>query len=269
MTTVYDYRDYRRFLTESLGGKGRRTGQRGALARALGCQTAFLSQVLNGVANLTLEQAFKVNSHLGHDPQAAEFFLLLVQKERSGSVELKAYFQEKLAALLAKRSDIKSRIVKNKAISDADLAFYYSHWYVSAIHVALSIANLQTAVELAAYFKLDDGVVRQTLEFLVSTGLAIETRGRYTIGPSHVHLPNESPFIKQLHANWRLRALQSMEHRRDEDLHYSVTYSLSREDATKVRAQILDMIEKNMNVVRPSKEEVLFCNSIDFFELKG
>lgn len=265
---IFDYTDYRKFLIDALGGENKRTGQRGALSRHLGCQTAFLSQVLHGSANFTLEQAFKVNQFFNHEPQAAEFFLLLVQKERAGTHELKAYFQNKLKEILDKRSEINSRISKNRTVSEVDLAHYYSQWYVGAIHVALSIPELQTAAELCRHFQLDESAVRETLDFLVSTGLAKFERQRFSIGPSHIHLPKDSKFIRHLHSNWRFQAIQSLEKRRDEDLHYSVAYTLSREDVRKIRDQILQLIEQNMNVVKPSKEEVLYCNTIDFFELK-
>lgn len=267
---VFDYQDYREFLTEALGGKSKRTGQRGALARHLNCQTAFLSQVLHGTANLTLEQAFKVNQFLGHEPVSAEYFLLLVQKDRAGTQELKKYFQQKLNELLSKRSEIAARIPKNRTISDLnELYYYYSSWYVGAIHVAISIPELQTPVALAKHFHLEDGVVREVLEFLVNTGLAKSDKGKFSIGPSHIHLERNSKFIQQLHSNWRMQALRSVEKNRDQDLHYSVAYTLSREDVEKIRQQILQVIEQNMNVVRPSKEEVLYCNTIDFFELKS
>jgi uncharacterized protein (TIGR02147 family) len=266
---IFDYRDYRRFLVDALGGKNKRTGQRGALSRHLGCQTAYLSQVLSGVANLNLEQAYKVNQFLSHDAQAADYFILLVQKERAGTHELKEYFQGKLNEILARRSEIKSRVTKNRNISEPDQAYYYSQWYIGAIHVALSVPQLQTVSELSRYFHLDEGIVREVLDFFISTGLATFEKQRYSIGPSHIHLAKDSKFIKHLHTNWRLLAVQSLERRRDEDLHYSVAYSVSRQDAAKIRQQILNLIEQNMEIVKPSKEETLFCNTIDFFELKS
>lgn len=266
---VYDFKDYRKFLIEALGGESKRTGQRGALAEHLGCQSAYLSQVLKGVANFNLEQAFKVNQFFGHDETASEYFLNLVQLERAGTRELKQYFQGKLDRIHAKRTEIKARVKKTRDISDADHAHYYSQWYISAIHVALSITSLQTVNDLCTYFHLEEATVRETLEFLTSRELAKFANHKYSIGPSHVHLPRDSAYIRNLHTNWRLQAVASLDRRRADDLHYSVVYSLSREDAAKIRKMILDTIEKNMEVVKPSKEEVLYCNSIDFFELRS
>jgi hypothetical protein len=210
-----------------------------------------------------------VNQFFSHEPVTAEYFLLLVQKDRAGTQELKSYFQNKMNEILGKRSEIASRIPKNRTVSESDQVYYYSYWYVGAIHVALSIRELQTPTALARHFHLEDGLVREALDFLVNTGLAKFENQKFSIGPSHIHLANDSKFIHQLHSNWRLQALQSLEKRREQDLHYSVAYTLSRADVEKIRQQILQLIEQNMGVVRPSVEEVLFCNTIDFFELKG
>ncbi len=266
---VYDFKDYRKFLVEALGGAGKRTGQRGALAEHLGVQTAYLSQVLKGVANFNLEQAFRVNQFFGHDAQAGEYFLNLVQVERAGTRELKQYFQAKLDEVLVKRAEIKSRVKKTRDVSESDQAHYYSQWYISAIHIALSISSLQTVSELCAYFHLEEATVREALEFLTSRGFAKYSNHKYSIGPSHIHLPKDSAFIRNLHTNWRLQAVASLDRRRVEDLHYSVVYSLSREDVARIRRILLDTIERNMEIVKPSKEEVLYCNSIDFFEVRS
>jgi uncharacterized protein (TIGR02147 family) len=269
LTELYDHKDYRDYLIAALGGKGKRTGQRGALARHLGCQSAYLSQVLKGVSNLSLEQAYRVSQFLGHDPQAADYFLLLLQRERAGTFELKGYFQAKIDEIKSKRLEIKSRVTKNREVSELDQAFYYSHWYIGAIHIALSVPQLQNVSELSRHFQLDEATVREVLDFLVRTGLARSEKHKYFIGPSHIHLAKDSVFIKQLHSNWRLLAVQLLDRRNPENLHYSVAYSLSRHDAVLLRKRILDLIEQNMALVRPSKEEVLYCNTIDFFELKG
>lgn len=266
---IFDYQDYRQFLVEALGGENKRTGQRGALAKHLGCQTAYLSQVLSGGSNISLEQAYRVNQFFNHDQQASEYFLWLVQKERAGSHELKQFFQKKMDEILSRRNEIMSRVARTKEVSEQDQAHYYSQWYIAAIHIAISIPTLQTVQALGQHLHLEESLVRETLEFLLQTGLAVFEKDRYKIGPSHIHLEKDSNFIKNLHSNWRLQAMQSLTRRREQDLHYSVAYSLSRADAIKIRELILKMIEENMKVVRPSPEEVLYCNTIDFFEVKG
>ena len=51
---LLDYSDYKAYLRAATDAS---RGLRTALARSLGCQTAYVSQILNGGAQLSLEQA--------------------------------------------------------------------------------------------------------------------------------------------------------------------------------------------------------------------
>jgi len=75
--SIYAYNDYKRYLLAVLGGTGKRNGQRAELARAIRCQAAYLSQILNGSVHLNLEQALRVNQYLVHDPDECDGFLIL------------------------------------------------------------------------------------------------------------------------------------------------------------------------------------------------
>ena len=64
---IFDFKDYKLYLAkveERRPLKGR--GFRAELARIMGCQTAYVSQVLNGRANFSLEQAQAVSKLLVH-----------------------------------------------------------------------------------------------------------------------------------------------------------------------------------------------------------
>jgi hypothetical protein len=47
---------------------------KGKMAKAAGCHTAFISQVLNGSLHLSLEQAARLNSFFQHTKDEARFF---------------------------------------------------------------------------------------------------------------------------------------------------------------------------------------------------
>jgi hypothetical protein len=65
-------------------------------ARAIGCQTAYISQVLNADLNFGLEQALKISLLLGLTEDEKRYLLFLVEKSRAGTIELKAHFQKQL-----------------------------------------------------------------------------------------------------------------------------------------------------------------------------
>ncbi len=97
--------------------------------------TAFISRVLKEQAHLSLEQAYKANQFFNHDEPASNFFLNMVQKEKSGSVELKAFFQKAMKEILEKRKFISERINKTQNLTKAMRNRYYSGWLYAAIHI--------------------------------------------------------------------------------------------------------------------------------------
>ena len=53
---IFDFQNYRQFILEKTGPRNSRRGLKGAMARALRCQPTYVSQVLNGRGNFSLEQ---------------------------------------------------------------------------------------------------------------------------------------------------------------------------------------------------------------------
>jgi len=65
-----DYRDYVASFLDSQESKERRTD----LAKFLGCQNSFVSQVLTGRAHFSLEHAVRISNFLGHSVDERTFF---------------------------------------------------------------------------------------------------------------------------------------------------------------------------------------------------
>ena len=266
---IFGFQDYRAYLLSMAGNSDRRSGLRLRLAKIAGCQPAYLSQILKGSANLSLEQAFRIARFLNHGPDEREMFLLLVQRERAGDADLRAHFDAQIQGVLDRRHLIKNRLKNQESLGADDQAIYYGRWLCGCLHIIVTIPGLQTREAIANYLSLPIDDVGETLDFLESCGLILrDDGGSYRIGPRHIHLPDSSPNIRKHHANWRLKALQSLDRpTRKNEAHYSVLVTLSRTDAALIRERILRLIDETMQSVTASPEEVLFCQVIDWFEI--
>lgn len=94
---LFESVDYKQYLIDvltsnTLGGRGART----TLAQAAGCQLAFISQVLNGNADFSLEQADGISRYLSQNSKERDYFLLLVQYARAGTESLRAHFMRQI-----------------------------------------------------------------------------------------------------------------------------------------------------------------------------
>lgn len=84
---------------------------------------------------------------------------------------------------------------------------------------------------------------------------------------SKVRLTKKRNNIIKHHNNWRQQSIEALDRERLTDLHYSGVVSLSTEDALKIKNILLDNLKENIEIIKDSKEEELFCYCIDFFSL--
>jgi uncharacterized protein (TIGR02147 family) len=265
--SLHSHTDYKSYMNQRLDSDPRGRGSRAALAKAIRCQSAYVSSVLRGKAHFTPEQGEAINAHLGHSEAESDYFLLLLQSQRAGSEALRARLRRQMQRVLESRFDLKLRLPVSQALTKEVQATYYSEWYYAAIHALSSVPGFGSVSALAARLKIEPSRVAEAVNFLLSVGLIVKGKRGFGIGQARIHLGSESPFISRHHQNWRLQAIQRVSRRAADDLHYSSVVTLSGKDAILVKEKIVAFIRDLKDVVRDSKEEKLQCFSLDFFEV--
>lgn len=264
---VFDFDDYKSYLENKLGKKGKRTGLRKRLAEFIGVHTTFISQVLLGKAELSLEQAELTNVFLEHTDEEGEFFLLLVLFERAGNKKLKDRFAKQIQNKRQARLNIQNRVNDDMKVSDKDRLRFYSSPMYAAIHVLVSIPRFQNVEALRSALQIPRVQVQEMLEFLLSIGMIKQSGDKIVHGPSHVHLGQDSELILNYHKNWRHHCISKLNFKKADDLHYSACLSLSKKDVQRIKESILDNLEKNVEIIGSSKEEEAYVYSFDFYSL--
>lgn len=268
MQNIYQFEDYKSYLkAESESGAKAGRGFRQAIAKAARCQSGYITQVLNGRAELSLEQAEGISDFLNHSTHEGHFFILLVQYSRAGTPRLKRYFREQMREALRSQFKLAGRIDPVRSLDENDQTTYYGAWYFSAIHILLTIKEFRDPAIIAKRLSLPKKTVKDVLSFLVSTGLARFESGEYSPGETRIHLPSHSPMIGRHHQNWRLKAIDSLELANEDSIHYSSIVSLSKKDVSAIQETLLQTIKKAKAKIKDSKEELLFSFCMDFYEL--
>lgn len=264
---VFDYQDYKKCVNDWISiQKSGGHGQLRKLSLHLNINSVVMSQVFRGDRELTLEQALGVADYIGFTEFERDYFLVLVQKDRASTHELKTVFSKQIDAMKKASQALKNRL-KHEKFTDEDRATFYSQWYYSAIRLGVSIPALNSVGAISEYLNLDRAQVAKAIEFLLKNKLIVETKGRLDIGPQVTHIGHDSPFVVRHHTNWRLKGLQAMEKATESDLFYTGPMALSQEAADKIRNLLIELVQKSTKLAANSDSETLRCLTLDWFKV--
>lgn len=265
---IFEENDYKTILRQAIAqGAEEMRGYQSRCAEAMGCHRTFLSQVLNSHVHLTVDQAAELCRFWNLGALESEYFLALVQRARSGSRALNAQLDRRLAEIRRHWSSLSERLQAVPHSNGEALGLYFARWYTSAIHLLLTIPAFRKPGSIAAHLGLSLELVEQQLAMLHSLGFAARVDGEWQPLELGMHLPGASPFSAVNHANWRHRALASLdrEPKSETSFHYTALHTMSRDDALRLRRRLLDVVTEFRREVEASPEEEAFCFCMDFF----
>lgn len=264
---VFEFKSYKPYILahlDALPNLGR--GQRKHLADAVGCQTPFITHVLNGDYHFSLEQAEAATRWMGLSESEAAFFLLLVMRDRSGSSPLTMFLTRQIDERLERELSIKKKVKITKSLDLEAQVTYYSHWLYAAVHMALLIPELRTIAALERHFSVPSVQLLSVLNFLSEHKLIESSKNAYRVLQPMLHLPRGSKVLSLHHTQWRLKAIEASQLNESTNMHYSVVMSLSQGAYDQIRAKLARFIEEVADTVKPSADEKLACLCLDLFE---
>jgi uncharacterized protein (TIGR02147 family) len=265
--SVFQFSDYRAYLRnhiEHLPKRGR--GELSRMAQHLRVNSTLLSQVLAGNRNLSEEQTFELSTYLGHSSLESDYFTLLIQIDRAGSVNLKRHLEGKLKRLATEALKLSNRVAFEKKLSEQERAVFYSSWIYSAVHLFTSTKTEGVTIEEIAHrFRIPRNKAADLIHFLAQAGLVVETNNRYHMGTKSTFIERGTPFLLKHHSNWRIKAIQVSESISEEELMYSGQFSLSRNDFKILREALTECLRMINSTVKDSPAEELACLNIDWF----
>ena len=263
---VFDYSHYRDYLQVRLSTTGANRGLRSKLAEKTNTQPAFISRVLGGDNDLSAEHIPPTNEFLGHTFEESHYFALLVFHARAGTPALKKYYKEQIDEIIAKRSVFLERVKITQTVQPADQGIYYSKWYYIAIHVLVSIEEYRTREAISQRLQLSLGVVSKAIEELVRMGLIENKNGKILIGKKRIHIDKNSPWIAQMHTNFRTQAIQKIVTPEEKDMHFSLGISMSKKLYDEYRSRFIDLVTEFEKKMQEDEPEELYTLNIDLFK---
>lgn len=269
ITWLFETDDYRAVLKRKLSQEGSTRGYRTSLAKAAGCQLAYISHVLAGHAEFTPDQAAGLCDFWNFDELQSEYFLTLTHIARAGSPRLLARLHKRLNDLRRENRKTQGSRLSHETYDPERVVEYYLDWAVCGVHACLMVPGLNDTKKICERLGLEEPRINQALRLLQDLGFAVREGASWKATTRFFHASDENKFARLHHRNWREQSVEAMNRvpTPKENLHYTAIHSLSREDLNKIRALIKDLITQSHTLVRASGEETLACVAIDWFEL--
>ena len=264
---IFKFNTYKEFLVSYISKNDRR-GLMTEMALQMGCDRTYLSQVLSGKAQLTPDHLIDFCEANQFAQKQADFLLLLLLKDRASSRMTAQALLKRIKILKENELRLTKKISSEAVLAELEAekrTLYYSTWIYSAVHILTSIKDLQTVDALALHLSTTPSRVRIILKDLEAMKLIERQKDRFIHRGGDIYLKEGSPQLLNHHLNWRLRATErSFE---QEDIHYTVTFSVSEKDIDTLRAQIVGLIEKQRSQTKSSGSEVACAFTCDFFRI--
>ncbi len=197
-----------------------------------------------------------------------EYFLLLLQYERAGTVKLKKFYQIKIDEIKKNSLNLAKRMEVERKLTDLERAVFYSKWIYMATWLFLAVDGGQSLESVVQRFSIPRTEATDIINFLKSIGLCVQEDEIYKVQSQYIHLEFGSPFLGRHHSNWRVKALQRIDDLSEEELMYTVPFAINREDFARVRENLLQVIKSSMKTILDSPSKDLACMTIDLFWIK-
>ncbi len=260
ISLVYTHDDYRSYLEERLSSPEFGRGAKLKLANFLSCQPSFISQVLSGKNDLSLEHAHKMNHFFNHADEESQYFITLVMLSKAGSFDLQKFFREQLRKQREQQMQI-HKVVQKRELREDELLYYYSNWLCVSIHMLVTIEKYQDPKTLQAKLGAADAEFLEAVNFLSRTGLIDSINGRLEVGDNHIHLKKTSPYAQSASVLTRLKVLEKLKLSDPRAVNYSSNFTISKRSYEALRKRILDfVVELDEHIQADDPEE--FCTLV-------
>lgn len=265
---LFNYSDFDKFLKGEIEKNTRlKRGEKKRIAEYLNIHPTLLSQILSGNRQCTDEQVFLLCEKLGFTEIETDYIFLLHQINSTQNKRFRDRLIRKCNELKKRSLNLSERVQNDRILSDEEKSIFYSSWQYSAIRNAASLKGGRTRNEISERLGIEKTQVSEILEFLVKAGFCRMENGKYFHQVNRTHLEKNSPHLKQHHANWRIKSIQKMDFSSPQDLTFTAPLSLSNNDFSLLREEMVLLIKKMSETVKETDPEDIFCFTLDFFKI--
>lgn len=271
---IFIHDDYKEFVTAILDGSSSYGGRGGRkrLAVALNSHLPYITQVLKGEAEFSLEQAQSLCDYFHLSENESEYFMTLVEIARSSNSRLKSRYKKRIEKLKSQSRILSDRLDKTSNLDtekETHLEKYYSSWLHGAVHAGFSIPKYESSPALLAKdLGISIKVLNRVIDDLMREGIILSDESlNVRLTNKSLHLRSESRKIVQHHLNWRTKCSELIQRGDVDGVNYSSVISVSIKDAEKLQEKIIEFIKECKIIIKDSREENICTFCLDFMRI--
>jgi uncharacterized protein (TIGR02147 family) len=268
--SIYATIDYRKALRTLVEARqiSDRTLTFQSLAESTRIPKSYISKVLSGSANLSSDQAFALGKALGLSPEEMKYFLLLLERERSGLKERQRELDSEISFIQEKHLQTKVHL-SNAGLTELspDYSLYYLPPWAQIVHIGMTIPKFAKNPDLLRD-TLDIGGTEflYTIRTLEKMKLLTPQKNGYEVALPKTHISPDSPYYRAWKIQQDALANSAFLNRRDAKHYgYSVTFSATEAVRDEFRRKFLKMLQEAQELAAKSDCESVFQMRFDLF----
>lgn len=264
---VFQCVDYTSYIKYLIKKNHEVRGYQSRMAEAIGTHGSYLSRVISGEVQLTMDQAASLSHFWGMDKNEADYWIALVNLARAGTPYLRGILESQLSEIRSKHEELSSRLKQSKHIQSNETGLYYSSWHYSAIHMLLLISRFQTVTAISNRLNISIAMTESGLAALQTLNLTKKNGDRWSVLEKDIHMSNKLLWAPIFHSNWRQRTALQVFNQDSSEVHFSSIHAMSLKDYMEVKEVLLQALDNVRKIANKSKDEDVFFIGVDAFKI--
>lgn len=264
---VFAHDDYREILKALLDERRRDEADVNyqTLAEAIRIPRSYLSKVIHGRADLSVDQLFLAATFFRLSEDERDYLELLLATARTALAERRQALAARIEAARKPYLDTSAHLQAGSVATTPGIEEYYLDPVHQLVHVALDIPRFKSSLKLLAEVtgialsRLQDAA--RTLERL---GFVARENGELVVKMTALHLPKTSPFYDPWRAQLRLLGLQRAQAlAKDEHYAFSVVFSAALTTDQRIKTRFFDFLKQLESEVGSAASERVYQLNFD------
>ncbi len=237
------------------------------LAEKIKVPKSYLSRVLSGKYDLSADQAFLLTRVFELTTLETDFFVMLVEFNRSATPARREYLRKKLQLIVDEQNEVRSHIQGNELKTDDEKAgLYYGDPHCQTVHICMAIDRFREKPGLLLEpLRISASRLEDILRRLERCQIIKRSSKGIELVANFLHLPKGSPLFPLWQSQQRATVFAKMLENLETTFDVNAVFSADDETFTQVREILLETLTRIQTLSNSARHNDAYQLAINFF----